>query len=124
MEFRTEGPFYDQQESVPAGWREDFWRFWRNHLLSAEPVCNIFPCLRRLHVSDHVLRRAAEDERKSGEESSFRQQLGRCGSSLGESMEVPLSLDTGIRWNSLFGDEFKDGPLLWDFTRKEAPMMC
>ena len=41
--------------SVPAGWREDFWRFWRNHLLRcgnlsvtfslpAEAVC-IRPCL-------------------------------------------------------------------------------
>ena len=37
----------------------------KSPLETREPVCSIFPCLRRLYVSDNAIRRTAEDERRS-----------------------------------------------------------
>ena len=48
-----------------------------------EPVCSIFPACGGCMYQNHVLRRAAEDERKSGEESSSGSSWGGRGSSLG-----------------------------------------
>lgn len=90
-----------------------------------EPVCSIFPacggCMYQTMSYEEQLKMKENQVKSLLQAASW----GGRGSSLGGNpWEVPLSLDTGIRWNSLLGMSLRTVPCLWDFTRKEAPMMC
>ena len=89
-----------------------------------EPVCSIFPacggCMYQTMSYEEQLK-MKENQVKSLLQAAVGEDVDHHWEGIHGS---PLSLDTGIRWNSLLGMSLRTVPCLWDFTRKEAPMMC
>ena len=100
----------------------------KSPLEKREPVCSSFPqcggCMyqtmpyeEQLHMKERQIRELLEEVLvKEGQTD-----LILCGR---ESMEVRKSSVTEIKWNFLLEMNIRTGLCLWDFTKKEVPMMC
>ena len=103
----------------------------KSPLEKREPVCSSFPqcggCMyqtmpyeEQLHMKERQIRELLEEVLvKEGQTD-----LNGKADFVWESMEVRKSSVTEIKWNFLLEMNIRTGLCLWDFTKKEVPMMC